>query len=173
MEVFECVSTLSSIRSFQDREVPNDVVKEVLEAGRLSSSAHNDQPWKFILINARDRISEVQKFCLSGSFVQQASFVVVILTDKSSKWYQVDGTRAAQNMILTAWSRGIGTCWIGRIDNAGLSDYLKIPDEWHILTVLPFGYFDKKQVPSSKFRKSGKEVFYKDEFGKTLDFPSN
>lgn len=170
MDVFQCVSTLSSIRNFKDSEVPADLVKEVLEAGRLSPSAHNDQPWKFILINDRDRINEVQKFCLSGSFVKQSSFVVVILTDKSSKWYQVDGTRAAQNMILTAWSHGIGTCWIGRIDNAGLSEYLKIPDQWHILTVLPFGYFDKKLVPSSKFRKSGKEVFYKGEFGKPVDF---
>ncbi len=50
MEVFECVSTLSSVRMYDNREAGMDVIRKVIEAGRLAPSAHNDQPWEFVLI---------------------------------------------------------------------------------------------------------------------------
>lgn len=168
MNVFECVSTLSSIRSFKRDNVPDEQIMKVLEAGRLAPSAHNDQPWEFILIKDKNRISQLDKYCLSGSFSAQADFAVVILTDPESKWRQIDTTRAAQNMILTAWSYRLGTCWIGRIDKKGLSEFLNIPDNWVVLTVLPFGYFHERMASAGKFRKSPKEVFHLDEYGNSL-----
>ena len=74
MDVFECVSTLSSIRSFLEKEVPEDLICRILEAGRLAPSAHNDQPWEFILIKNKSIIKDLRKFCLSGSFVSQSSY---------------------------------------------------------------------------------------------------
>lgn len=165
MDVFECVSTLSSVRSFIDKEVNEDLIMKVLQAGRLAPSAHNDQPWKFILIRDKHRISKLQRYCLSGSFVSQSAFCVVILTKRSSKWYQVDGTRAVQNMVLTAWENGLGSCWIGRIDDKGLSEFLNIPEDWHILTVLPFGYFRRENYFSRKIRKPEEDVFCLEKFG--------
>lgn len=168
MSVYESVSTLSSIRNFLEKDVSDEIIMKILQAGRLAPSAHNDQPWKFILIRDKNRIKELQKYCLSGSFVSRSAFSVVIITDRESKWFQIDGTRAVQNMVLTAWDCGIGTCWIGRIDDTGLRKYLNIPDKWHILTVLPFGYFDTKLIPSTKFRKSEKDLFYEEEYGNEL-----
>jgi nitroreductase len=133
---------------------------KVMESGRLAPSAHNDQPWEFILIKDKMILKKLEQFCISGRFVSQAGFAVVILTDKSSKWFQIDTTRAAQNMALTAWSLDLGTCWIGRIDREGLMSLLNIPSKWHVLTVLPFGYFNKGYVSKTKFRKSPKEVFH-------------
>lgn len=168
MDVFECVSTLSSIRSYIEKEVPDEIVMKVLEAGRLAPSAHNDQPWQFILIRDKNRIKELQKYCLSGGFVHQAGFAVVVLTDPSSKWQEIDGTRAVQNMVLTAWSYELGSCWIGRIDREGLKNFLDIPSEWNILTVLPFGYFNEKLIQTTKYRMSPEEVFHLDSFGNAL-----
>lgn len=168
MDVFECVSSLRSVRKFLETEVPKDTIKRILQAGRLSPSAHNDQPWKFILVNKKESIRQLAKYCISGSFTSGASFAIVILTDSESKWYQIDGTRAAQNMILTAWSEGVGTCWIGRIDSQGLKDYMNIPERWHVLTVLPFGYIDERQIPSGKSRKNEGDVFYLEKFGAKL-----
>lgn len=168
MDVFECVSTLSSIRSYIEKEVPDEIVMKVLEAGRLAPSAHNDQPWQFILIRDKNRIKELQKYCLSGGFVHQVGFAVVILTDSSSKWQEIDGTRAVQNMVLTAWSYKLGSCWIGRIDREGLKNFLDIPSKWNILTVLPFGYFNEKLIQTTKYRMSPKEVFHLDSFGNPL-----
>ena len=168
MEVLECVSTLSSIRSYQQKEVPYEVVMEVLEAGRLAPSAHNDQPWEFILIRNRSMLVEMKKYCLSGSFISQVDFAVVVVTDPSSKWHEIDSTRAVQNMVLTAWSRKLGSCWIGRLEKKGLMEYLNIPNHLNVLTVLPFGYFDQKLASSVKFRRDPDQVFHLNSYGSRI-----
>ncbi len=165
MDVFECVSTLSSIRSYIRKEAPEEVVKEVLEAGRLAPSAHNDQPWEFILIRDKSVLSDLERYCMSGGFISQVSFAVVVLTDPSSKWHEIDGTRAVQNMVLTAWSRKLGSCWIGRLDREGLMEYLDVPPSLHVLTVLPFGYFDERLPGAGKNRKDPEDVFHLNRFG--------
>lgn len=168
MEVFECVKSLSSIRNYQNKEAPVEVMMEVLEAGRLAPSAHNDQPWEFILVRDKGVLKELEKYCISGRFISQVSFGVVVITDPESKWFEIDTTRAVQNMVLTAWSRGLGSCWIGRLDVDGLKNYLGIPSKFHVLTVLPFGYFDGRLAGGEKFRKSPDEVFHLDKFGERL-----
>jgi nitroreductase len=168
MEVFECVSTLSSIRNYIRKEAPEEVIMEVLEAGRLAPSAHNDQPWEFILIRDKGVLKGLEKYCLSGKFVSQVSFAVVVVTDPSSKWHEIDSTRAVQNMVLTAWSRKLGSCWIGRLDRDGLKNYMGIPPKLHALTVLPFGYFDERLGGGGKFRKSPEDVFHLDRYGERI-----
>ena len=168
MDVFECVSTLSSIRSFLDKQVPDDSIIKILEAGRLAPSAHNAQPWEFILVKNKIILKDLKKFCLSGSFVSQSAFAIVVLTDSHSKWREIDTTRAVQNMVLTAWSFNLGTCWIGRLDKEGLINYFNIPRKWDILTVLPFGYFNENTISGYKTRKEPDYVFHLDEYGKRL-----
>jgi len=165
MEVFECVSTLSSVRNYDERDADIEIILKVLEAGRLAPSAHNDQPWEFILITDRKKLEDLEQYCISGRFISQVSFAVVVLTDPASKWHEIDTTRAVQNMVLTAWSLKLGSCWIGRLNNEGIQSYLKIPDKWNILTILPFGYFDENIVPIKKYRKSPEDVFHLNEYG--------
>lgn len=165
MDVFDCVSSLSSVRNFIDRDVPDDIIMKVMESGRLAPSAHNDQPWEFIVVKDKKILKKLEQFCISGRFVSEAGFAVVILTDKSSKWFQIDSTRAAQNMALTAWSLDLGTCWIGRLDTDGIISLLNIPEKWHVLTVLPFGYFNKSYVSTTKFRKPPEQVFHLNGYG--------
>ena len=165
MDTFECVKTLSSIRSYNGKAVPDSVVSEVIEAGRLSPSAHNDQPWEFVVVRDKSVLKALKKYCISGSFIAEVDFAVVVVTDPSSKWHEIDGTRAVQNMVLTAWSNKLGSCWIGRLDREGLMKYLDIPGNLHVLTVLPFGYFNESQLSSVKYRKTPGEVFHLNKFG--------
>ena len=169
MEVFECVSTLSSIRVYEDREADMETIQRVIEAGRLAPSAHNDQPWQFIIINERDRLQQMAKYCISGSFISKVSFAVVVLTDPRSKWREIDTTRAVQNMVLTAWSMKLGSCWIGRLNEEEIKKYLNIPAKWDILTVLPFGYFNENIVSHTKLRKSPEEVFHLNQYGTKIN----
>ena len=165
MNVFECVTTLSSVRSFLGEKPSPEAVKRVMESGRMAPSAHNNQPWEFVLVEDPEKLREMGRYCTSGSFVAQAAFAVVVVTDPTSKWHEIDGTRAAQNMVITAWSLGLGSCWIGRIEEEGLKKSLDIPAELNILTALPFGRFDENRIPSAKFRKSPAEVFHRDGYG--------
>ena len=165
MEVFECVKTLSSIRSYMAGEVTEEIIAEVMEAGGLGPRARQEQPGGFILVTDRDTLSAFGKYCTSGRFVSEVPFAVVVLTDPSNKWHEIDTTRAVQNMVLTAWGRKLGSCWIGMIDKKGLAEYLGIPASLNILTVLPFGYFDERLAGHEKNRKSPEEVFHLNRFG--------
>lgn len=169
MEVFECVSTLSSVRMYDDREADMETVRKVVEAGRLAPSAHNDQPWEFLIINEKERLKKMADYCISGRFISEVSFAVVVLTDPESRWQQIDTTRAVQNMVLTAWSMKLGSCWIGRLDIDGIKNYLNIPSKWDILTVLPFGYFIENLIPYKKLRKSPGEVFHLNQYGTKIN----
>lgn len=165
MEVTECISKLSSIRTYYEKDVDKEIMLKVIEAGRIAPSAHNDQPWEFILITKKEILNRMSEYCISGRFISKVGFAVVVLTDPNSKWKEIDTTRAVQNMVLTGWNFGLGSCWIGRIDTEGLKKYLKIPDKWDVLTVLPFGYFNEKLIPTTKYRKSPEEVFHLNEYG--------
>ncbi|MGH7799414.1 MAG: nitroreductase family protein [Thermodesulfobacteriota bacterium] len=168
MDTFECIRKRRDIRSYLKKDVPDDLIRKMIEAGRLAPSAMNLQPWHFIVIKNKETLKELGKFCLSGRFIVDASFAIVVITEPSNKWHEIDGTRAVQNMSLAAWNEGVGMCWIGAIDREKVKEALNIPKNLHILTILPFGYPEVFTVKRKKVRKSPKEVFHWEKFGGRL-----
>ena len=168
MDTFECIRKRRDIRSFLKKDVPEDVIKKILEAGRLSPSAMNLQPWNFIVIRNKETLKELGELCLSGRFVAWASFAVVVITEPNNKWHEIDGARAVQNMSLAAWNEGVGTCWVGAIDRDKVKERLNIPKNLHVLTILPFGYPEEFTVKRKKDRKRLEEVVHWERFGGKL-----
>jgi nitroreductase len=140
MNVLECILERRSIRSYLDREVPDRALDKILEAARWAPSASNRQPWEFVVIRDKETLQKIADLARYGSFISQAPFAVAVVTDPSTKWHIIDGSTAVQNMALAAWEMGIGTCWIGSLEREKASKVLGIPEERHLLTVLPFGY---------------------------------
>lgn len=165
MDTFDCIRKRRDIRSFLQKDVPDDVIRKIVEAGRLAPSAMNLQPWHFIVIKNKETLKGLGKFCTSGRFIVGASFAVVVVTDPSNKWHEIDGTRAVQNMSLAAWNEGVGTCWIGAIEREKVKEMLNILRNLHILTILPFGYPEEFTVKRKKIRKSPDQVFHWEKFG--------
>src|SRR3990172_6858970 len=118
MDTFECIRKRRDIRSYLKKDVPDDVIRKIVEAGGLAPSAMNLQPWHFIVIKNRDKLKKLGKFFISGGVF------VVVITEPSNKWHEIDGTRAVQNMSLAAWNEGVGTCWIGAIDREKVKEKL-------------------------------------------------
>lgn len=166
MDTFECIRKRRDIRSYMKKNVPDNAIKKIIEAGRLAPSAMNSQPWHFIVIKNKLTLKELGAYCLSGRFIVDASFAVVVVTDPLNKWHEIDGARAVQNMALAGWNEGVGCCWIGAIDREKVKEKLNIPGNLHILTILPFGYPEEFTVKRKKMRKSPEEVFHWERFGK-------
>ncbi len=160
MDTFECIRKRRDIRSYLKKDVPDDVIRKIIEAGRLAPSAMNLQPWHFIVIKNKETLKQLDKFCISGRFIVDASFAIVVITEPSNKWHEIDGARAVQNMSLAAWNEGVGTCWIGAIDRDKVKEKLHIPKNLHVLTILPFGYPEEFTVKRKKVRKLPEEVFH-------------
>jgi nitroreductase len=168
MDTFECIRKRRDIRSYLKRDVPDNIMVKIIEAGRLAPSAMNLQPWHFIVIKNKETLKELSIFCTSGRFIIDASFAVVVVTEPANKWHEIDGTRAVQNMALAAWNEGVGCCWIGAIDRDKVKEKLNVPRNLHILTVLPFGYPEQFTVKREKIRKSSDEVFHRERFEKSI-----
>ena len=101
MNVFEAVRTILAVRSYQDRPVPDPVLRRILEAGRLTGSAVNRQPWHFIMVQDRETLRELGAMAQTGPYVAQAPLAIVVAVDKT-QFAVSDASRAIQSMLLTA-----------------------------------------------------------------------
>jgi nitroreductase len=131
-----------SIRAFQDKQIPEKEIEMILEAGRWAPSASNRQPWEFIVIKDKDILKKIARVTGYGWFIGEASFAVAIVGKprRSQNWYVVDTSLVSMNMMLMAWSLGIGTCWIGSMNKERAKELLDLRRMDYLLTVLPFGY---------------------------------
>src|SRR4030095_3353221 len=99
----EVVTLILSVRNHQDKRVPADVVRRIVEAGQLTGSAMNGQPWHFIVVEERDTLRQLGALARSGPYVAQAPLSIVGAVEKT-RFSVSDASRAIQSMVLTAWS---------------------------------------------------------------------
>lgn len=164
MDVFEAVRTVLAVRAFQDKAVPVEVKNRILEAGRLTGSGSNQQPWHFILVEDRATLQQLGTAVRSGPYTAGANFAVVVVIEKSNMALS-DGSRAVQSMILTAWSEGVGSNWVGFAPMPAVNQVLNIPENYDALAVIPFGYPVKETAQGKKKRKAPEAVFHNGKFG--------
>jgi nitroreductase len=111
--VFDAVRTVLAIREYRDRKVGDDLIDRIVEAGRLTASSMNRQPWHFVVVRDRDHLRELGTLVASGPYIAQASFAVVAAYETDSIFGVSDLSRAIQSMVLTAWDEGVGSNWTG------------------------------------------------------------
>ena len=164
MDVFEAVRTLLAVRRYQDRPVPEDVLRRIVEAGRLTASSMNMQPWHFIVVQDRDTLRQLGALAPTGPYIAQAPLAIVVAIDKT-RFAVSDASRAIQSMLLTAWSEGVGSNWVGFGGLEDVKALLNIPAELDLLAILPFGYPVDAVGRGKKQRKPLAEVAHRDRYG--------
>jgi nitroreductase len=165
MDTFQCIRTRRTTRAFLSTEVPQQTIRHILEAGRLTPSARNLQPWHFVAIQDKGMLKQLGALCTSGRFIEQASCAVAVVTDPANNWHEIDGARAVQSMELAGWNEGVGTCWIGSMNRDRIKELLGIPESLHLLTILPFGYPVQAGAPRRRTKKRPAEVCHWGRFG--------
>ncbi len=168
MEVFEAIRTILAVRAYRDDPVPEEVVQRILEAGRLSASASNRQPWHFIAVQDRDTLRKLAAIARTGPYIAGAPLAVVVAIDKSIRFAVSDASRAIQDMILAAWADGVGSNWVGFGGLEEVNGLLGIPNELEVLAVLPFGYPATALGRGRKNRKPLSEVASRERFGRSF-----
>ncbi len=164
MEVYEAVRTVLAVRAFKDKPVPPDVVRRIVEAGRLTASSMNGQPWHFIVVENRDMLRQLGALAKSGPYTAQAALAVIVAIEKT-QFAVSDASRAIQSMILTAWAEGVGSNWVGFHGLISVKPLVGIPDNVDVLAILPFGYPAKSVGQGKKKRKLLSEVAHRERFG--------
>jgi nitroreductase len=164
MEIFEAVKTVLAVRSFQDNPIPAAVTRQIIEAGRLTASSMNLQPWHFIVVENRETLKKLGELATYGPYTAQAAMAVVVVIEKS-RFSVSDASRAIQSMVLTGWAEGVGSNWVGFLGLEAVNELLGIPDELDVLAIVPFGYPLQSIGKGLKKRKPLARVASRERFG--------
>ena len=160
MSLIDAILTRRSIRRYETKDIPEEVLQQILEAGRQAPSAANRQPIRFVIVKDHD-ILKILCDSLLARFVKYAPLAIVGCADIKSlltgKWAVVDATIAMENMVIAAWTLGVGSCWIGACNEEKVKELLKIPDKWQVVALLTLGYPNENPEPRKK--KSFEEMF--------------
>ena len=168
METFDAIRTVLAVRHFKDTPIPDPIVRQIVEAGRLTASASNRQPWHFIVIRDKETLRQLGQLAHTGPYIAQAPLAIVVAMNRSHL-ADSDGSRAIQDMILAAWSQGVGSNWVGYNNLPEVNPLLGIPEEVSVLAILPFGYPVDAVGKGQKKRKPLGEVAYHERWGKPLE----
>jgi nitroreductase len=124
----------------------------------------NRQPWHFIVVENRDTLRQLGALAKTGPYIAQAPLAIVVAIERTM-FSVLDASRAIQSMILTAWSEGVGSNWVGFRGLEEVKSLLSIPDELEVLAIIPFGYPAQPIGKGDKKRKSISEVAHLERFG--------
>jgi nitroreductase len=153
MEVLEAIKGRRSIRAYSSREIEEDKLKKVLDAGRLAPSAANMQDWKFIVVKDESTRKKLVQAAGGQQFVGTAPLVLVGCGTAQKEMtcgqltYPIDVSIALSFMFLEAHELGLGTCWLGHFHEDEVKKVLNIPEQIRVVAMTPLGYPSEEPEP--------------------------
>jgi nitroreductase len=164
LETFDAIRTVLAVRSFRDTPISEEIVHEIVEAGHLTASASNGQPWHFIVVQNKDTLRQLGDLATTGRYIAQAPLAIAVCITQSPLGVS-DASRAIQDMILAGWSRGVASNWVGFHGLGAVKPVLGIPDDLDVLAIVPFGYPAQAAGAGKKKRKPLGEIAHSEQFG--------
>jgi nitroreductase len=146
------IASRREIRRYADRPIAEDVLRRILDSGRLAGSAVNRQPWRFVVVESADVKERLAETVYAPENVRGAQVAVAIVGKGS-----LDVGRCAQNMLLAAWNEGVGSVPNGMPDPAKAAEVLGLGEDEQPAIVLTFGYPTFEPHPECRSREEWSE----------------
>ena len=171
METIEAIRTRRSVRVFTEQDVGDELLAQILEAGRWAPSGLNNQAWIFIAVRNAETKVELSKLTSYGSTIKVAPLLIVVFLDKEHMYNYIKDVQSVgaciQNMLLAIHSIGLGGVWLGEIlkNRELVNKVLEVPDTFELMGIIAFGHpvYEKR---SSQRKEIGK-ITFREKFGKT------
>ena len=150
--VMENILTRRSVRAFQEKEIPTEVLEHILEAAKYAPSGMNRQTWQFTAIVNREKIQQLatvieKELGREGYDMYKPEVLIITSNDIESRFSKEDNACALENIFLAAWSFGIGSVWINQLkdicDRPAVSSLLSewgIPENHGVYGMAALGY---------------------------------
>lgn len=163
MDVLEALKTRRSVRQFQERPIPREVLEEIVDCARFAPTANNKQPWAFVVITDPQTRAAIAGLTDYGRFIANAPACIAVFCQET-KYYLEDGSAATLSVLLAAWGRGIGSCWVAGDKKAyaeEVRNLLGVPAGYRLVSLIALGY--PQSVPPARKRPLG-EVLHWERF---------
>jgi nitroreductase len=147
MDTFLAIASKRDQRQYANRDIPGEVVRRILEAGRIAGSAKNRQPWRFLVLEDTELRHRVAETVYTPANVAGAKLAVALVVRGNAGF---DGGRAAQNMMLAAWNDGVTSCPNGMPDREKTAELLGLEEDEQVLNILSFGYPARERRPDER-----------------------
>jgi nitroreductase len=148
LDTYLAVASKRDWRSYSDRPVPEDAQRRILDAGRLSGSSKNKQPWTFVVVESTEAKERLAELVYAPGNLRKCAFAVAIATPDGK--FPLDVGRAMQNMMLVAWNEGVVSCPNGLRDPAAAASALGLEEGAVPVNVPTFAYPKRLRDPESK-----------------------
>jgi nitroreductase len=149
-ELMSIIQNRRSIRRYEEKNIPDEILTKLLEAARWAPSWANTQCWHFVVVKDQEIKNKIQ-----GAYNDQ-------YPTKFGDWFMYDLGLATQNLCLAAHDCGLGTVIVGLFDHDKVGEIVKLPPEHEVLVLIPLGYPDHE--PSAPKRREVQEFVHYDSF---------
>lgn len=159
MEVLEAISTRRSIRQFTDQPVEEEKIEMLLRAAMQAPSAHNKQPWHFLIINDRNLLNQIADFHPYAKMLYKAHLALAVCGDlgleSNDRYLALNCAAATQNILLAAHGLNLGAVWVAvypreeRIKKIKL--LLELPLHIIPISLVAVGYPQKRIDPEDRY----------------------
>ncbi len=149
MTVNEAIRERRTIRKFTQEELPQEVLRGLVDAARLAAHGSNIQPLRYMIVSRqelREKVFATTKWaaCIPDAAPKAGerptAYIIVLADTNIKKECAVDAGAAVTNIMLSAWEQGIGSCWIGSLDRPVLRELFGLPEDMKILYAVALGY---------------------------------
>lgn len=155
----EAILARRSIRRYTDRPVPDQVIKELLEAAMSAPSAKDERPWHFVVVRDRKVLDEIPHHHPYAQMLKQAPVAIVVCADlrldKCDGFWVQDCSAATENILIAAQAKGLGAVWVGiyPVEDRvrAMRRILGMPEHVVPLALVPIGYPAEHKPPANRY----------------------
>jgi len=160
MDAIEALKGRRSVRVYEDKPVPKEIIEEIIDTARLAPTANNIQPWEFIVITDAGTRRSIAELTDWGKFIAQSGACVAVYA-KAVKHYLEDGSAAIENILVAAHAFGLGTCWVagyGKDYGEPVRKMLGVPEGYNLVGLISLGY--PAEQPAAKEKRDLSDVLH-------------
>ncbi len=160
MDAFEAILTRRSIRKYENKPVPQDLVQKLLAAAMQAPSARNQQPWQFVVIDNQATLAKIAEINPNAWMAKGAPLAILVCGDQtleeSPGYWVVDCAAATENLLLAAHALGLGAVWTGVYPREprmeGLRKLVGLPENVIAHSLVVLGYAAERAPPENRYR---------------------
>jgi nitroreductase len=142
MDAIEAIKTRRSVRVYQPRPIPKEILEDLIDCARLAPTARGVEPWEFIVVTDPAMRRWIASTTDYGPFIADAAACIAVLC-RDTKYYLEDGCAATENILIAARAHGLGSCWVAGDKKPyapAICEKLGAPPGYRLISLVALGY---------------------------------
>lgn len=164
--MIETIENRHSHRDFEERDVEEEVIKEILKAASYSPSARAAYPWSLIVVRDKETRKALSKVTPYAGFIAESPVAIVVASEETREWIE-DCSIVAEHIQLEATEQGLGSCWAHMISHEDESrdsekvvkELLSLPKDYRVLCAIALGYPSEEKPPHEESELEEREIY--------------